>query len=155
VREPVDVAELLKSALRDAQITYPKQQIRFSEESADSDLLVTADSDQLRQVLNNLISNADRFNPTGQPIELKLDAGADKLLIRVVDHGEGIPDAVKERVFERFFRSDSSRARDTGGSGLGLAIAKAIVDSHSGRIWVEDTSGGGATFVVELPRTRV
>ena len=155
VREPVDVAELLKSALRDAQITYPKQQIRFKEESADSDLLATADSDQLRQVLNNLISNADRFNPTGQPIELKLDAGADKLLIRVVDHGEGIPDALKERVFERFFRSDSSRARDTGGSGLGLAIAKAIVDSHSGRIWVEDTSGGGATFVVELPRTRV
>ncbi len=154
VRELVDVRDLLESAVRDAEITYPKQKFRLTQPEANVDCMVSADADQLRQVINNLISNADRFNPTESPIELVLSVTEQTLEIRLVDHGEGIPDPLKERVFERFFRSDSSRARDTGGSGLGLAIAKSIVEAHSGKIWVTDTSGGGATFVVELPRSR-
>ena len=154
VREPVKIGELLKSAVRDAEITYPKQRFVFNAAEPETDLVVSADADQLRQVLNNLIANADRFNPPGKAIELGLESTAQVVVIRVTDHGEGIPDALKERVFERFFRTDSSRARDTGGSGLGLAIAKAIVESHLGKICIKDTDGGGATFLVELPRTR-
>lgn len=154
VREPVDVLELLKSVIRDSEITYPKQKFTFEPTAKAASFVVAADADQLRQVFNNLISNADRFNPPGKPIELELDGTGSGVLIRVTDHGEGIPDPLKERVFERFFRSDSSRARDTGGSGLGLAIAKSIIESHAGKIRVVDTSGGGATFVVELPRSR-
>ncbi len=154
VREPVDLQQLLHSVIQDAEITYPKQKFKAPPTGEPGKYAISADADQLRQVFNNLISNADRFNPPGQPIELELESTDRSVVARVIDHGEGISDSLKERVFERFFRSDSSRARDTGGSGLGLAIAKSIVESHTGSIWVKDTTGGGATFVVELPRTR-
>jgi two-component system OmpR family sensor kinase len=74
--------------------------------------------------------------------------------VSVVDHGEGIPEALQEKVFDRFYRADNSRNRETGGSGLGLAIARSIVNAHKGKIWVETTSGGGATFSFELPLAR-
>ena len=69
----------------------------------------------------------------------------------MIDHGEGIPESLRKQVFERFYRADNSRNRDTGGSGLGLAIAKSIVSAHDGKIWTEETPGGGATFKFELP----
>jgi two-component system, OmpR family, sensor kinase len=69
----------------------------------------------------------------------------------VIDHGEGIPAQIRSRIFERFYRADSSRQRATGGSGLGLAIVAAIVESHHGEVEVLETPGGGATFRVSLP----
>jgi two-component system OmpR family sensor kinase len=69
----------------------------------------------------------------------------------VVDHGDGIPKQIREKIFERFYRADNSRARETGGSGLGLAIVASIVKAHQGRIAVTATKGGGATFSVTLP----
>ena len=71
--------------------------------------------------------------------------------IRVIDHGTGIPEADLPHIFERFYRADTSRTRETGGSGLGLAIVAAIVGSHSGSVRVGDTDGGGATLVVSIP----
>lgn len=115
--------------------------------------VVLGEENKLRQVITNLIGNAVRFTPEGSPLEIAV--GVDPILrlgtIAVVDHGEGIPPQLKEKIFQRFFRADSSRARDTGGSGLGLAIAASIVDHHRGRIEVVDTPGGGATFRVTLP----
>lgn len=115
--------------------------------------VVLGEENKLRQVITNLIGNAVRFTPEGSPLEIAV--GVDPLLrlgtIAVVDHGEGIPPQLKEKIFQRFFRADSSRARDTGGSGLGLAIAASIVDHHHGHIEVVDTPGGGATFRVTLP----
>jgi len=72
-------------------------------------------------------------------------------VIEVRDHGPGVPDDEAARIFERFYRSDTSRTRETGGSGLGLAIVAAIVGSHSGTVRVQPTDGGGATLVVSLP----
>jgi two-component system OmpR family sensor kinase len=69
----------------------------------------------------------------------------------VVDHGEGIPAQIRDKIFERFWRADSSRTRETGGSGLGLAIVASIVNAHNGTINVTQTPGGGATFTVTLP----
>ena len=69
----------------------------------------------------------------------------------MVDHGEGIPPQVRDKIFQRLWRADTSRARETGGSGLGLAIVETIIKRHQGSIVVEDTPGGGATFVVSLP----
>ncbi|MER3390670.1 MAG: HAMP domain-containing sensor histidine kinase [Microcella sp.] len=115
--------------------------------------VVLGEENKLRQVITNLIGNAVRFTPDGSPLEIAV--GVDPILrlgtIAVVDHGEGIPPQLKEKIFQRFFRADSSRARDTGGSGLGLAIAASIVGHHHGRIEVVDTPGGGATFRVTLP----
>ncbi|MFN4002921.1 sensor histidine kinase, partial [Microcella sp.] len=114
---------------------------------------VIGEENKLRQVITNLIGNALRFSPAGSPIELVVgvDPAAGRASIAVVDHGDGIPAQLKEKIFERFFRADSSRARDTGGSGLGLAIVASIVALHQGRVEVLDTPGGGATFRVWLP----
>jgi two-component system, OmpR family, sensor kinase len=115
--------------------------------------IVRGDENKIRQVITNLVGNAMRFTPPGSPIELAV--GADRArgmaTISIIDHGDGIPAALKEKIFLRFFRADSSRTRDTGGSGLGLAIVASIVASHGGRVDVLDTPGGGATFAVSLP----
>jgi len=115
--------------------------------------VVAGDENKLRQVVTNLIGNALRFTSEGSPIELvvSVDDAAGMATLAVVDHGEGIPAQLKEKIFDRFFRADSSRTRDTGGSGLGLAIVSSIVANHGGRVDVLDTPGGGATFRVALP----
>lgn len=115
--------------------------------------IVLGEENKIRQVITNLMGNAMRFSPAGSPIELVVgvDSAQGMATVAVVDHGDGIPAQLKERIFERFFRADSSRARDTGGSGLGLAIVASIVALHGGSVAVLDTPGGGATFQVSLP----
>jgi len=82
---------------------------------------------------------------------LSHDAKQGRGILSVVDHGEGIPPQVRDKIFQRLWRADTSRARETGGSGLGLAIVETIIKRHQGSIVVEDTPSGGATFVVSLP----
>jgi two-component system, OmpR family, sensor kinase len=113
------------------------------------------DEAKLRQVVGNLVGNALRYTPEGSPIELAVGvrAGEDghlRSVIEVRDHGPGISAEDASKVFERFYRADTSRTRETGGSGLGLAIVAAIVGSHGGSVRVEKTDGGGATLVVSL-----
>lgn len=124
-------------------------------ENADA-AVVLAEEDRLRQVLTNLIGNAIRFTPDDSPIEIAVgtDEVRSEVKLEVIDHGEGIPAQVRDKIFERFWRADSSRARDTGGSGLGLSIVQAIVKAHGGRIGVYETPDGGATFRVTLPLWR-
>lgn len=113
------------------------------------------DEAKLRQVVANLMGNALRYTPEGSPIEIMVgtrdDDGQKFSVIKIRDHGPGISEEEAPRVFERFYRADSSRDRNTGGSGLGLAIVSAIVASHAGTVRLEQTPGGGATLVIELP----
>lgn len=115
--------------------------------------IVLADENKVRQVLNNLIGNALRYTPEGSPLEIVITPRPFERVARieVVDHGEGIPEQIRSKIFERFWRADTSRNRETGGSGLGLAIVASIVDAHQGSVCAENTPGGGATFRVELP----
>lgn len=115
--------------------------------------IVDAEEDKLRQVLANLVGNAIRFTPEDSPIEIAAygDKALGLAMLEVVDHGEGVPPQVRDKIFQRFWRADSSRTRDTGGSGLGLAIVAAIVLAHRGTIGISETAGGGATFRVALP----
>lgn len=115
--------------------------------------IVLGDENRVRQVVANLLGNARRFTPESSPIELRVgvSALAGEGWIEIVDHGEGVPDQIKEKIFQRFWRADTSRARETGGSGLGLSIVASIVASLSGSVTVLDTPGGGATFRVTLP----
>jgi two-component system OmpR family sensor kinase len=106
--------------------------------------------------VGNLVGNALRYTPEGSPIELAVgvrttEVGQRQSVIEVRDHGPGISEDEASKVFERFYRADTSRTRETGGSGLGLAIVAAIVGSHGGSVRVEATDGGGATLVVALP----
>jgi len=112
---------------------------------------VLADEGRLAQVFNNLLSNALRYTPAGGRITLGARVAEGELLVWVSDSGPGIPAEDLPFIFERFYRADSSRSRDTGGSGLGLAIAKQWIALHNGRLWVESEPGQGATFFVALP----
>lgn len=115
--------------------------------------VVLGDEHALRQVISNLIGNALRYTPEGTPIELGVGVSTRRreAVVLVIDHGDGVPEELRERVFQRFFRADTSRARETGGSGLGLAIVAGIVRAHNGRIDVVETPGGGATFRIAIP----
>jgi two-component system, OmpR family, sensor histidine kinase KdpD len=109
--------------------------------------LVDGDPVLIAQVLTNLIENANRFGPAGTPLTVSVSRGAaGRACIAVADQGTGVPASEREAVFERFVRFDSG-----GRSGLGLAIAKAFVEAHGERIWVEEANGGGARFVFTLP----
>lgn len=115
--------------------------------------LVLGDENRVRQVMTNLLGNALRYSPAGTPIEIRVSCQPEQGTARfeIIDHGEGIPAPVREKIFERFWRADNSRNRETGGSGLGLAIVSSIVAAHQGRVSAHETPGGGATFRVELP----
>jgi two-component system OmpR family sensor kinase len=115
--------------------------------------VVLVEENKIRQVLTNLLGNALRFSPEDTPIEILVEADRAHglAIVSVVDHGEGIPPQIREKIFQRFWRADSSRNRDTGGSGLGLAIVASIVAAHKGEVEVVETPGGGATFRVILP----
>ena len=106
------------------------------------------DKDRMAQVVSILLDNAR--NHASSKIELELAVHRSRVQIRVSDNGPGIPDSEKKRVFERFYRSERSRSH-RGHFGLGLSIAAEIVKKHHGKIWAQDSTTGGAEFVVELP----
>jgi two-component system phosphate regulon sensor histidine kinase PhoR len=114
------------------------------------DLTVSADRDHLTRILINLVENAAKY-AVDSPVELYAWQRPNKAVIAVVDHGPGIPEIDKERVFERFTQIDQSDTRSKGGTGLGLSIVKSLTEVMHGAVRVEATEGGGATFVVELP----
>ena len=115
--------------------------------------VVLAEENKVRQVITNLMGNAMRFTPEDSPIEIRVsvDDAAERAVLEIIDHGEGIPPQIREKIFQRFWRADTSRTRETGGSGLGLAIVSSIVSAHNGQVDVVETPGGGATFRVALP----
>lgn len=118
--------------------------------------IVLGDENRIRQVVANLLGNARRYTPAGSPIELAtgVDEKAGMGWIAVIDHGEGVPAQIRDKIFQRFWRADTSRTRETGGSGLGLSIVASVVEALHGSIEVTDTPGGGATFRVAFPLAR-
>ena len=154
----VNLVALANDAAMDAQAINPDRAITVVTDDgvdASSGLLIQASEDKIRQVLTNLLGNALRFTPSDSPLEIRLGSSAEATpalaTISIVDHGDGIPPQIRQKIFERFWRADSSRTRETGGSGLGLAIVASIVTAHNGSIDVTETPGGGATFSVSLP----
>lgn len=155
-REPVDLGAMARDAAQDLHALDPTREVTVTGlapgSPAPSGLVVTGDADRLRQVLTNLVGNVARHTPAGSPAELAVgrtpDGGA---VVEVRDHGPGITPEQSKRVFERFYRADSSRNRESGGSGLGMAIVAAIVGAHQGHVSVSETPGGGMTVQVLLP----
>lgn len=113
--------------------------------------VVQADPDMLTRVFSNLCDNALRHTPADGCVTIAAQQHGQELVISVTDTGEGIPPEALPRIFERFFRADSSRQSATGGSGLGLAIVQAIVEAHHGKIWAENIPDGGASIKFTLP----
>jgi len=159
--QTVELVEIARMAAKDASVADGNREIALTSIDgkplpAAAHILVDGDAGQLRQVLTNLLANACRFSPAGAAIEVALGQTTEngivggKTVIEVRDHGEGIPKELRAKVFERFYRADNSRNRETGGSGLGLAIVSTIVKHHNGSIEALETPGGGATMRVTL-----
>jgi two-component system OmpR family sensor kinase len=156
-RRPVDLLTLAADAVQDARMIAPGRKIELTVGSGAA-FLVLGDEARLRQVINNLMSNALTHTPDGTPIDVRLLAhGPDGRLtvpsvtIEVDDHGPGLSKEQADRVFERFYRADQARGRKTGGAGLGLAIVAALVTAHGGAVGVDTAPGSGAMFWITLP----
>ena len=146
---PVDLLTVVADVVHDARAVSPDRTIDLSVDDAPP--IVLGDEPRLHQVVQNIVMNALRHTPAGTDVQVRLTTLDGRAVVSVVDHGAGLDPHARERVFERFYRVDTSRTRDAGGTGLGLSIVAALVAAHGGRVRVEETPGGGATFVVELP----
>lgn len=147
-KKPSDLIELAQASVKDASVAH--QDISFRVSSELKTCVLEIDGDRIKQVLTNLLANAARFAPKSSEVTVEVREQDSKIRVSVIDRGEGVPESLREKIFDRFYRIDNSRNRETGGSGLGLAIAKSIIDAHCGKIWVDETPGGGATFIFEL-----
>lgn len=147
-REPVLVADLIDETLhRLTAVLAGHPVIR----SVEADLpMASLDYVQMQQVLTNLLENAARYAPAGTAIEVGASEVEGVLALWVADHGPGVPESERERVFDRFYRLEHHE-REPHGTGMGLAISRGLVKAHQGRIWVEETPGGGATFRLQIP----
>ena len=125
--------------------------LKFSVEIAGSDFAVLGDRDAVRRLLDSLLENAMKYTPSPGAVTLSLSNQDNNVLVRVADTGIGISEGDVPKVFERFYRSDPARNRESGGAGLGLSIAKWIVGRHSGKIEVCSSLGQGSIFMVTLP----
>jgi two-component system, OmpR family, sensor kinase len=147
-REPVDMAALARDAVADLRAVDPKRPVTLELDGA---AVVTGDEARLRQVVTNLLANARVHTPPGTPVHVHVWRENGEVVLAVADEGPGIDAEHRERVFERFYRPDTSRSRNTGGSGLGLSIVAAVAAAHGGRAALDAATGAGATFTVRLP----
>lgn len=111
-----------------------------------------ADKEKIKQLLLNLLANAVNYTPKNGEVTLVIDDQGEYIRIRVIDTGIGIDREQMKRIFERFYRVDKARSRNTGGTGLGLAIVKHIVEAHRGSITVDSELNQGTTFTIYLPK---
>jgi signal transduction histidine kinase len=150
--QPVDVGHLVQTAVDRVRGAAQEKGVSLTSELPDGLPAVAGDAQRLSQVLSNLLSNALRHTSQGGQIAVVAQQADGKdVRITVQDDGEGIPVDELPHVFERFYRTDHARSRDTGGSGLGLAIARSLVEAHGGQIGVESVEGESSTFALSLP----
>jgi two-component system OmpR family sensor kinase len=148
--DPVDVAVLARDAVVDARATAPDRTIELA---AEGPAVVCGDAHQLRQVLANLTRNALVHTPAGTSIEVTVEQDESSVTVSVRDHGPGLPASAGENLFDRFWRAEGGRERGKAGAGLGLSIALGVVEAHHGQMSARNAPGGGAAFVVRLPKS--
>ncbi len=146
----LNLADVARDAVESLQTTTDNH--TFTLEFPENYPLVKGDHERLREVLTNLIGNAIKYSPEGGMIKVGGEVGsANTVRLYVSDEGIGIPPADQERIFDRFHRVDNRLARQTPGTGLGLYLVRAVVEAHSGRVWVDSVPGQGSVFWLELP----
>jgi two-component system OmpR family sensor kinase len=148
-RAPVDLVSVLGNVVHDVTAAAPDRAVRLVTD-LDS-CWVLGDAGRMAQVFSNLVANALMHTPSTASVIVRVGTRGDRAVIDVADNGPGIAEADRTRIFQRFYRADSSRTRASGGSGLGLSIVAGLVQAHDGTVDVDETPGGGATFRVELP----
>jgi two-component system OmpR family sensor kinase len=151
-RRRVDLLALATDAVHDARSIAPKRDINMEVFDGPGTPEVLGDEPRLRQVLGNLMANALQHTPENAGVTVRVGTADDRAVLEVCDEGPGMSAEDAHRVFERFYRADSSRARTSGGSGLGLSIVDSLVYAHGGTVSVTTAPGHGCRFKVSLPR---
>ncbi len=153
--QPVDVRAVLMAVLARLRPAARRKNISLSWKRSGSTGLYTVNGNetQLTSMFSNLVENAVKYTPPGGRVEVAAKTNGNEVVVRVSDTGIGIPEKYLARIFERFYRVDKARSKETGGTGLGLSIVRHIAENHGGRVSVESTPGEGSTFTVRLPRS--
>jgi signal transduction histidine kinase len=145
--EPADLRAIV-AAVRERHLEHG---VPLSLLAPDDPVMASVDRPRIGQVIENLLENALKYGADDEPPSVRIWQEGDEGRIAVIDHGAGIPEGERERIFERFYRAGNAQSITDTGMGLGLYICRRIVDNHGGRIWAEATPGRGTTFVVAIP----
>ena len=148
--ESVSIRQVVAEAVERTEAAADLQKVRISVAPVEAWLTVVGDRRQLVSALANLLENAVKYSDAGAEVTVSARAAGDGVELDVADHGIGIPATDLERVFERFYRVDRARSRDTGGTGLGLAIVRHVAQNHGGDVVVRSREGEGSTFTLRL-----
>ena len=153
--QPVDVRSILMVVLARLRPAARRKNITLSWKRSGNAALyaVRGEETQLTSMFANLVENAVKYTPQGGRVEVSGESNEDEVVVRVSDTGIGIPPENLARIFERFYRVDKARSKETGGTGLGLSIVRHIAQNHGGHVAVESELGEGSTFTVYLPRS--
>jgi heavy metal sensor kinase len=151
-RESIDLGQLVRDVVSSLGILAEERHQRLDVNASDG-VRVTADRLVLREAITNVIDNAIKYSPPRSRIDIRVEATRNEAVVTVLDQGRGIPAEYRERIFDRFFRIDEARSRDSGGTGLGLAIAKWAVEANAGHIRVDNGAPSGSIFHIVLPIT--
>ncbi len=150
--KPADFRLVVRSVQNDFQSLLAARDITVEYTEPESEMRLTLDASRMGQVVRNLLSNAAKFSPDGGAIKIEVSQDSEVLRLSIRDQGMGIPEDELETVFDKFVQSSKTRT-GAGGTGLGLSICREIVDAHTGRIWCENHTEGGAVFHMTLPKT--
>jgi signal transduction histidine kinase len=146
-----NLAALLQDVLDDIQPVVRKSEHRLEATGLGTEQAVMGDAQMLRQVLQNLVSNAIKYTPQGGHIHVDISNDGAEVRCAVTDTGIGVPEEARSRLFEKFFRAENVSKVETEGTGLGLYIVRLIVERAHGRIWFEPADSGGSRFLIALP----
>ena len=151
VVRPYPPEKLLQDAKKAYNHQAKQKKVTLSLKAAADLPEIEIDPQRMREVISNILDNALRYTPEGGRINLSAGRTENTIEMRIQDSGPGVAGDELDKIFERFYRTETSRTREEGGSGLGFAIAKSIVERHNGRIWAESAPGAGLTVVIRIP----
>ncbi len=149
-KSPVNLGDLVASTVEQLHLLADERSIAIEQDVTPA-VLVSGDPLRLQQMVVNLLDNAIKYTPEGGRVKVNVARNGSVAILAVADTGIGIPAESMPHVFDRFYRADKARTRDTGGAGLGLSIVKAICSAHGGKVSVSSSEGIGSTFTLELP----
>ncbi len=149
--EAVDLADIVSAALTRGRVVGEAKNVTVTAFESSDPIVLRGDGRQLISAIGNLVENAVKYSGEDGVVHLRVRRDDRALEVMVVDHGDGIPARDLDRIFERFYRVDRARSRETGGTGLGLSIVRHVASNHGGEVSVSSTEGEGSTFVLRLP----
>ena len=155
VKDPVIVESILQESIERVRSLATAHSIKVLINAPDADMQAIGDRRQLVSAVSNLVENAVKYSEPDSSVEVSALVDSDWVEMRVRDFGVGIPLRDLDRIFERFYRVDRARSRDTGGTGLGLAIVRHVANNHGGEVLVTSIEGEGSTFVLKVPRFKI